>query len=361
MKIGVIGGGQLGRMMAQAGTRLGYQFMFLDPSEDPCAADLGEHLRADFDDPHALRQLSEQCDVVTFEFENVPEEAIALLESKARVFPSALALGTARDRLNEKTLFSKLNIETAPFLNIESQADIDAALATLSVPFILKTRTLGYDGKGQLRVKQPSDAKNAFELMGSVPLIAEGFVQFDHEVSQVATRSQSGEMAFYPLANNVHVEGILDISTPVTDHPLTAAAQTATQQVAEALGYVGTLAIEFFVMGDHLIANEMAPRVHNSGHWSMDATPCSQFENHIRAISDLPLGATEATQACVMLNAIGQMPPLVELAKVSGLHIHDYRKAPRSGRKVGHINLTASNPSDLEARLTSIQSLVSRA
>ncbi len=268
MKIGVIGGGQLGRMLALAGTPLGMNFAFLDPAPDACAAALGEHLRADYGDQDHLRQLADEVDLVTFEFESVPAETVAFLSQFVPVYPSAEALRIARDRWFEKSMFKNLGIPTPAFADIQSQADLDAAVASIGLPAVLKTRTLGYDGKGQKVLRKPEDVIGTFAELGSVACLLEGFVPFTGEVSLIAVRARDGETRFYPLVHNTHDSGILKLSVASTDHPLQALAEDYSSRVLKQLEYVGVMAFEFFEVDGGLKANEIAPRVHNSGHWT---------------------------------------------------------------------------------------------
>jgi len=358
MRIGVIGGGQLGRMMAQAGLPLDIQLSFLDPSADACSAPYGTLVQGRYDDASAIDQLTASVERVTFEFESVPAQTVAQIAEHLPVYPSAQALATARDRWLEKSLFQQLHIETAPLANVASQADLDEAVASIGLPAILKTRTLGYDGKGQKVLRDKGDVDGAFGDLGSVPMILEGFVAFDYEVSCIGVRSASGELAFYPLVRNEHRQGMLYRSEPLTDHPLQSQAEQAVGQVMAALDYVGVLAFEFFVVGDRLLANEIAPRVHNSGHWTIEGSVCSQFENHLRAVADLPLGATQTRGPVALYNVIGALPDRHQVMAISGAHWHDYGKAPRRGRKVGHITLTAETEEALQQRCAQLEALL---
>ena len=357
MKIGVIGGGQLGRMLALAGTPLGMQFVFLDPAPDACAAPLGTHICADYHDPEYLRQLADQVDLVTFEFENVPADTVAFLSQFAPVYPGAESLRIARDRLFEKTLFQQLDIPVAPFAAIDSQEDLQRAVAQLGLPAVLKPRTLGYDGKGQLVLRSAADVEGAFAELGAVPCILESFVNFTGEVSLLAVRGRDGSTQAYPLVHNVHENGILRLSTASTDHPLQALAEQYAFRVLDQLDYIGVLAFEFFELNGGLCANEMAPRVHNSGHWTIEGAECSQFENHLRAISGLPLGSTAKVGESAMVNFIGQVPPIAALAAISQCHIHHYGKAFKDGRKVGHATLRCAQKAELEQRLAQLREL----
>ncbi|WP_339866437.1 5-(carboxyamino)imidazole ribonucleotide synthase [Pseudohongiella nitratireducens] len=355
MKIGVIGGGQLGRMLALAGTPLGMEFIFLDPAPDACAAALGTHICADYQDHEHLQQLAQQVDLITFEFENVPAETVAFLSQLVPVYPMAKALRVARDRLTEKSLFQDLGIPVAPFANIDSQADLESAVDTIGLPAVLKTRTLGYDGKGQRILKTREDVAGTFDELGGVPCILETFVKFSGEVSVIAVRGRDGETVSYPLSHNVHTDGILRVARASDNHPLQNKAEDYVGRVLDHLEYVGVLAFEFFEVGDELYANEVAPRVHNSGHWTIEGAQCSQFENHLRAIAGLPLGSTAKVAESAMINFIGEVPPLAMLMEERDAHIHHYGKAFKSGRKVGHLTLLAESSEALGQRLAELQ------
>ncbi|TLX61189.1 5-(carboxyamino)imidazole ribonucleotide synthase [Stutzerimonas nosocomialis] len=360
MKIGVIGGGQLGRMLALAGTPLGMDFAFLDPAPDACAAALGEHIRADYGDQDHLRQLADEVDLVTFEFESVPAETVAFLSQFVPVYPSAEALRIARDRWFEKSMFRELGIPTPEFADIQSQADLDAAVARIGLPAVLKTRTLGYDGKGQKVLRKAADASDAFAELGSVPCILEGFVPFTGEVSLIAVRGRDGDTRFYPLVHNTHEAGILRLSVASSAHPLQALAQDYVGRVLEKLDYVGVLAFEFFEVDGGLKANEIAPRVHNSGHWTIEGAECSQFENHLRAIAGLPLGATDKLGESAMLNFIGEVPSVAKVVAIEDCHLHHYGKAFKVGRKVGHATLRCPDRATLDRQITAVESLIER-
>ncbi len=331
--VGVIGGGQLGRMLALAGRPLDVACRFLDPSPAACAGEVGELLVGSYEDPAMLSRLAEGCDAVTFEFENVPAEAAAAVGC----LPGPAALRTGQDRLVEKRFFRELGIETAPFGTLEETG----------VPAIVKTRRLGYDGKGQRRT-------DVLEQLAENEL-AEAIVPFDRELSIIGVRGLDGEIRYWPVTQNVHREGILRSSrAPLADAPQ-AAAEAICRQVLEALDYVGVLGVELFETAGRLLANEFAPRVHNTGHWTIDGALTSQFENHLRAVLGLPLGDTAARGRAVMVNLIGGIPPLGDLAALPGARIHLYGKAPRAGRKVGHVTLLDPDPS-AEARLLALVS-----
>jgi 5-(carboxyamino)imidazole ribonucleotide synthase len=358
MKIGVIGGGQLGRMLALAGTPLGMNFAFIDPAPDACAAALGEHLRADYSDPDHLRQLADEVDLVTFEFESVPAETVAFLSQFVPVYPCAESLRIARDRWFEKSLFKDLGIPTPAFANVLDQADLDHAVIEIGLPAVLKTRTLGYDGKGQKVLRKPEDVVGAFAELGSVPCILEGFVPFSGEVSLVAVRGRDGETRFYPLVHNTHVNGILNLSVASSNHPLQALAEDYVGRVLKQLDYVGVLAFEFFEVDGGLKANEIAPRVHNSGHWTIEGAECSQFENHLRAVAGLPLGSTAKVGESAMLNFIGSVPEVSKVVAIDDCHLHHYGKAFKAGRKVGHATLRSKDLATLEAQIAKVEALI---
>jgi 5-(carboxyamino)imidazole ribonucleotide synthase len=359
MKIGVIGGGQLGRMLALAGTPLGMQFVFLDPAQDACAAALGAHIHADYHDHEHLRQLADQVDLVTFEFESVPADTVAFLSQFVPVYPSAEALRIARDRLLEKTLFRSLGVPVAPFAVIDSQDDLDSAVADIGLPAVLKTRTLGYDGKGQKVLRNAADVQHAFAELGSVPCILEAFVNFTGEVSLVAVRSREGIIRAYPLVHNTHANGILRLSVASSDHPLQTRAEQYTAVVMDHLDYVGVMAFEFFEVDGGLKANEIAPRVHNSGHWTIEGAECSQFENHLRAVSGLPLGSVRKLGESAMMNCIGSVPAIEQIAAIEDSHLHHYGKAFKDGRKVGHVTVRSSNRKRLEEQLAKVEAVLS--
>jgi 5-(carboxyamino)imidazole ribonucleotide synthase len=345
-------------MLALAGTPLGMNFAFLDPAPDACAQALGEHLRADYDDREHLRRLADEVDLVTFEFESVPAETVAFLAQFVPVYPSAESLRIARDRWFEKSLFRELGIPTPEFADIQSQADLDAAAAAIGLPAVLKTRTLGYDGKGQKVLRQPADVAGAFAELGSVPCILEGFVPFSGEVSLVAVRGRDGETRFYPLVHNTHVGGILELSIASSAHPLQGLAEDYVGRVLEKLDYVGVLAFEFFEVDGGLKANEIAPRVHNSGHWTIEGAECSQFENHLRAVAGLPLGSTAKVGESAMLNFIGTVPAVEQVVAIADCHLHHYGKAFKAGRKVGHATLRCADRASLDARIGQVRALL---
>ena len=315
--VACIGGGQLGRMLGLAGLPLGLRFRFLDPSPDACAGEVGDLVVGEYDDVDALVGLADGADVVTYEFENVPVEAAR----RVGAVPGPRALEQGQDRLREKELFRSLGIPTARF----------GTLAETGLPALVKSRRLGYDGKGQRRL----------DVAGAIDdgEIAEELVAFDRELSIVGVRDGTGETRFWPVGENVHRDGILRLTrSPAVDAPQ-AEAEAICTALLDALDYVGVLAVELFEVGGRLLANEFAPRVHNTAHWTIDGAETSQFENHLRAILGLPIGATGARAPCVMVNLIGAAPPLEELLALPGSRVHLYGKAPRAGRKVGHVTL----------------------
>ena len=355
--VGILGGGQLARMLALSGAPLGLRFLVLDSAPDACAAQFAPMLQADYRDQAALASFADQVDVATFDFENVPAESAEWLATRVPVFPSPRALAVAQDRMAEKSLFRELGIPVPEFAAVDSREGLEAALARVGTPCILKTRRLGYDGKGQFRIKSPADADAAWDALGAqaatVGLILEGFVAFQRELSVVAARGRDGELRAWPLTENWHESGILSASLAPAqvDQALQAQALAAARKVAEALDYVGVFALELFLRDGVLLANEMAPRVHNSGHWTIEGAETSQFENHLRAVLGLPLGSTRAVGHSVMLNWIGAMPAALPVLSEAGGHWHDYGKSPRHGRKVGHATLRADTAAELAESL----------
>jgi 5-(carboxyamino)imidazole ribonucleotide synthase len=333
--------------------------VFLDPSASSPVRDLAPLVCAEYTDEAALSQLA-SCDVITYEFESVPVAAAERLATATHVFPSPHALGTAQDRLSEKRCFQELGIKTAPFAAVETREELEQAVARLGLPAVLKTRRLGYDGKGQFVLRVSGDIEKAWAALGGAQLLLEGFVKFERELSLLCVRSRTGESRFYPLVENHHREGILRTTLAPAPHvnaELTALAQSFGQRLLERLDYVGVLALELFECQGELWANEMAPRVHNSGHFSIEGARTSQFENHIRAVLGLPLGSTEIPEPCAMLNLVGALPSRESVLSVPGAHLHFYAKAPRPARKVGHITVSAPTRAELNERLVQLLSL----
>ena len=355
MIIGILGGGQLGRMIALAGYPLGLRFRCYDPVDEACVDPLAERVRGAWDDRDALARFADALDVVTYEFENVPVETVRLLEALGvEVLPGARALEVSQDRLLEKQFLAAHGVVTAPFAAVDSEAELSDAVARLGLPAVLKTRRGGYDGKGQVVIRAAEEIAPAWAAIGGVPLILEGFVAFDRELSIVAARDRAGNVACYPLVQNVHRDGILRLTfapAPEVTPALQTRAEHWVRDVLTALDYVGVIAIELFERAGELVANEMAPRVHNSGHWSIDGAVTGQFEQHVRAVAGLPLGATTVRGASLMVNIIGTLPETARVAAVEGAHVHLYDKAPRAGRKIGHVTLNAPDASTLAARV----------
>jgi 5-(carboxyamino)imidazole ribonucleotide synthase len=357
-RIGIVGAGQLGRMMALAAYPLGLSCLFYDRSADTPGGQVGPIVTGAFDDPAQLEAFARQCDVVTFDWENVPVASLRLVAKHVPVAPGPRVLEVAQDRLLEKTLFRDLGIPTPDFAPVDLRSDLDAAVARLGLPAVLKTRRDGYDGKGQFVLRKPADLDRAWAQLGGAALILESFVPFSHEVSQVVTRDRQGNLAWYPLARNEHIGGILAVSrAPHVDAALTRLARRHTGALLAHFAYVGTFTVEYFVKDGRLLANEMAPRVHNSGHWTIEGAATSQFANHVRAIAGLPLGSAAATGHAAMVNFIGRMPTARAALKVPGLAFHDYGKSPRPGRKLGHGTLVAATAAAREGSLRAARAL----
>jgi 5-(carboxyamino)imidazole ribonucleotide synthase len=361
MKIGIIGAGQLGQMLALSGFPFALQFRFLDLGADAPGARVAPIVVGAFDDVDALRRLAGEVDVVTYEFENVPVAALREMAATRPCFPPVDALRVSQDRILEKELFGRLGIPTPPYRAVDSLADLEAGVAALGLPCVLKTRRLGYDGRGQRVLKKRADVGPAWEALGSVPLVLEGFVKFDREVSIVGARSTRGETRAYPVVTNTHREGILRVTVaPTRDARLQRAAEGHLRRVLDHFDYAGVLTIEFFVERGRLVANEMAPRVHNSGHWTIEGAVTSQFENHLRAILGMPLGDTRAVGHAAMVNYIGTMPDRDRILALPGAHHHDYGKAPRAGRKLGHCTVVAPTAAGRDALLRQLLRRVPR-
>jgi 5-(carboxyamino)imidazole ribonucleotide synthase len=363
-RVGILGAGQLGRMLALAGYPLGLCFRFMDASPDAPAGQMAECLTDSYMDEAALSRFADGLSVATYEFENVPVQSARLLESQVAVYPPPQALEVSQDRLVEKTFFNQLGIPTPQFMRVDSRDDLERAVAQIGCPAVLKTRRMGYDGKGQVLLHRVEDITAAWQAVGGAALILEQFVAFQREVSVLAVRGISGQMAFYPLVENQHRDGILRLSTPTdpvgrpADAALQAIAQDDASRVMQALNYVGVLAIEFFEVDGRLIANEMAPRVHNSGHWTIEGAQTSQFENHLRAIASMPLGSTDLRGYCAMLNLIGTLPDPAAVLAIPGAHLHLYAKAPRPNRKLGHITLCAASEAERDAKVEQLRDLI---
>ncbi|TDR43171.1 5-(carboxyamino)imidazole ribonucleotide synthase [Tahibacter aquaticus] len=354
--VGILGGGQLARMLALAGAPLGVRFLIVDSLADACASQVAPLQQADWRDFAALEQFAGRIDVATFDFENVPAETAHWLTEHTAVYPNPRALALAQDRLAEKTLFREIGLDTPAFAAVESKEELIQALQTIGYPAVLKTRRLGYDGKGQFRLRSAADVDAAWAALGHAPLIVEAFVPFERELSVIAVRSREGEFRTYPLTQNWHADGILSMSlAPAPDSDsLAEQACALARRIAETIDYVGTFALELFVHEGRLLGNEMAPRVHNSGHWTIEGAPCSQFENHVRAVLGLPLGDTASLGINVMFNWIGDLPESAPVLAEPRAHWHDYGKEPRAGRKVGHATLCAFTVVEMRERLARV-------
>jgi 5-(carboxyamino)imidazole ribonucleotide synthase len=351
MTVGIVGAGQLGRMLALAGYPLGVDFLFLDPAEAPNDAQLTPVLKSAFSDGDALDALASRCEVVTIDWENVPVAALRKLGQATRVSPSPAAIAAAQDRVSEKRLFEKLGIATTRWRAVSSRRQLDSAVREIGLPGVLKTRRMGYDGKGQGVLRTAADLDRAWVELGQVPMLYEELVPFDLEVSVIGVRSRNGECQVYPLNQNLHSGGILRLTrAPYRNARLTRLATRHVRTVMQQLRYIGVLTIEFFVRGGRLVANEMAPRVHNSGHWTIEGAVTSQFENHLRAILGLPLGQARAVGHSAMINLIGTMPDRAKLLRHRAVHLHDYAKEPRPGRKLGHLTVVEVDAGRCERR-----------
>ena len=361
MRVGIIGAGQLGQMLGFAGHDVGIACRYVDPSDAPPAADAGEVIHRAFDDAEALDELAKTCDVVTYEFENVPVDALLRIAGRVPVFPPPEALRTAQDRLTEKRLFDELQIPLPRYRAVDSLDDLRAAVESIGLPLVLKTRRFGYDGKGQYVVKTDDDIDNGWQELAGSALLAEEWLPFDYEVSAIGVRSADGEIAIYPLTRNEHAEGILHRSRAPVDAPdLEAKAHDYMHSLLARLDYVGVLALELFVVGDRLLANEFAPRVHNSGHWTIEGAETSQFENHLRAITNQPLGPTQCRGHAGMLNLIGEIPEAAANLQVPRCWLHDYGKSPREGRKLGHITVVADSARERDERLQLVEAALAK-
>ena len=359
MNIGIIGAGQLGRMIALAGYPMGLQFTFLDRSQAAPGAQVGDIILGHFTDPDGIAKLAREVSVLTYDVENVPVEALQEARGNVPVHPGPAALAAAQDRLNEKQAFANHGIATAPYRPVDSREDLQSAVEALGLPAVLKRRRLGYDGRGQRFLHSSEDLDEAWEALGEAPLILEGFVDFDREVSLIGARNPSGETVFYPLTENGHEDGILRYSlAPARGDGAQQKAETQMRALMEDFDYAGILTIEYFEKDGELIANEMAPRVHNSGHWTIEGAATSQFENHLRGILDLPLGDPRPRGQAVMVNCLGGMPGLAEVLALPDTHYHDYGKAPRPRRKLGHVTALRDAPGEREEVMERILKLV---
>lgn len=338
-KIGILGAGQLARMLALAAYSLGITTLCLDPKGGTSANQVTEVITAEYTDKAQLDSFAQRVDLITYETENIPLQTAEFLSQHHTISPSSKALMAAQDRLQEKTLFQKLHIPTTRFISIDSLDDLEKSTRVLGFPCVLKTRMFGYDGKGQCVLRGSQDIDPAWQALGAQPLLLEEFVAFEKELSLVSVRGQEATL-FYSLTQNEHDEGILRLSTaPYQDKVLQELAEAYSKEILDYLDYRGVLAIEFFCKEGRLIANEMAPRVHNSGHWTIEGAATSQFENHIRAIAGFPLGSTQSLGYSAMFNCIGTEPNIKEILSVPDVHYHAYNKSPEKGRKLAHFTL----------------------
>ena len=356
--VAVLGGGQLGRMLGLAGIPLGLRFRFLDPVAGAPAAAVGDLVVGALGDEPALAEVAAGASVVTYEWEGVPAAGARHLAERYDVRPGARSLEVAQDRLTEKQTFRRLGIATPTFAAVDTRAELGHAVDEVGgLPAVLKTRRGGYDGKGQFVLRTAGDLDAAWAELGGVPLILESLVPFDRELSVLAVRGADGEIACWPLVENLHEAGILRVSrapAPGLDPARQLRGEDVATRLLSDLDHVGVLAVELFEVGDELLANEIAPRVHNSGHWTIEGAETSQFENHLRAVLGLPLGSTTPRGPSAMVNCIGEMPDRDAVLAVPGAHLHDYAKSPRPGRKLGHVTVTAPDDLELTARLVAL-------
>lgn len=361
--VAVLGGGQLGRMLGLAAIPLGVACRFLDPVAGAPAAAVGPLVVGALDDPVALAATADGARVVTYEWEGVPAAGARTLAERVLVHPSWEILEVAQDRAAEKALFARLGVPAPTTVPIRDRADLDAALVGTGTPAVLKTCRGGYDGKGQVVIRDPVEADAAVTTLGGddgVDLVLEAWVPFDRELSVIAARGVDGDVRCYPLVENTHRDGILRVTrapAPGLDAALQRDAETIARRILDEFDYVGVLAVELFQVGDRLLANEIAPRVHNSGHWTIEGAETSQFEQHLRAVLGLPLGSPAPRGHVAMLNAIGALPSADAVLAVPGAHLHDYGKAPRPGRKVGHVTVVADTATELEVRLAELRAV----
>jgi 5-(carboxyamino)imidazole ribonucleotide synthase len=359
MHVGIVGAGQLGRMLALSGYPIGVRCLFLDRSADTPGAQVAPSLIGDLEDPALLAELAARSDVVTFDWENISGSALSPLEKITQIRPPRAALEVSQDRIAEKALFTRLKIPVAAHCAIDSRGELIGALKKIGLPGVLKTRRLGYDGKGQYVLRSAADVDQAWAAIGAAGLIYEKFQDFSREVSLVGVRSAGGQTLFYPLSCNTHGGGILRHSVaPFINARLEKSARLYLKRVMRALDYIGVLTLEFFVVRGSLIANEMAPRVHNSGHWTIEGCVTSQFENHLRAVCDMPLGSTRPLGHTAMINFIGLMPDRERLLAIDGLAYHDYGKTPRPGRKLGHCTILRRLPKERNRALSNTLKLI---
>lgn len=356
--VGIIGGGQLARMLALAGYPLGLTFHTLDPDPGSAASAVSHSVVGEYGDGEKLLWLADHCHCLTYEFEHLPVEALRGVARHAEISPSLEALQAAQDRAEEKALFRELDIPMPRAATVDTLADLDAALVNIGLPAVLKTRRLGYDGRGQRLLQDSRGLAMIWRELAGQPAVLEEYVSFDRELSIIAVRAKGGETAFYPLVENEHRGGMLRASVPRPDDPLNQVAQQYAKRLLDAFGYVGVLVLELFEADGRLLANEFAPRVHNSGHWTIEGAETSQFENHLRAILGLPLGSCRPIDHCAMVNLIGQLPNAAELLAIPGCHLHVYGKAPRPNRKLGHVTVRECDAATVAERVRHLRALI---
>jgi 5-(carboxyamino)imidazole ribonucleotide synthase len=349
MKIGIIGGGQLGKMLAEASSSLNHTCVIYDPDHDCCAAASGKHFCSRYDDWESLKTFAAEVDIITYEFEHVPVKTLEFLKQFKNILPDIDALEYTQDRLKEKRLFKSLGIPTVKYYAVSSLPELATASLELGFPFILKSRSGGYDGKGQIEIKSQSKLKTSWESFSCEQLIAEEKFPYKREVSIIGSRDCDGNTVFYDLCENKHTQGILSYTSIKKNDPLHGKAIVYAEKLMSKLNYTGTLTIEFFDSGEILVANEYAPRVHNSGHWSIEGAAVSQFENHIRAVTGMALGSTASIGSSLMFNVIGKYPHSLPASGSQSIHYHSYGKSPATGRKIGHITIKSSTVLDSKA------------
>lgn len=363
MRVGVLGAGQLGQMLAVAARRLGIDMRFYSPDPEAPAGMRAELVVAPYENEAALAHFAEGLDFATYEFESIPISAVRNIAERTTLRPPVLALETAQDRASEKACFEAVGIPTPRSATADSLREARAALEMVGRPAVLKTRRLGYDGKGQAVIRQGSDLEKAWVTVAGAPSLVESFVSFTRELSLIGVRSADGEVAYYPPVENHHSEGILRFSlapAPNVSAHVRKQAEEYMGRVMAHLEYVGVLAIEFFETPDGLLANEMAPRVHNTGHWTIEGADTSQFENHLRAVTGMELGSTDAHGVSGMVNVIGQEPDVARLREIPGVHVHMYGKAPAPRRKLGHITVTAADLDGVRNTIGQVRGVLAR-
>ncbi len=358
--IGILGGGQLAQMLALDGYPLGFRFVFFDPTADACAGLVGELMVADYDNEIALEEFAKKCDYVTYDFENIPVSTAEFVAKRSQIFPHPKVLEIAQDRLTEKLLFQGLDIPVGEFYAVESYSELVFAAKSIENDGFLKTRRLGYDGKGQYRITQQTDLKELWKRIDGGSFILEKGIDFQREISVIVTRNSQGECYFYPMCENKHKNGILTTTlVPAKVSKASEKAYAYAKEIANKLSYVGVLVVEMFETQQGLLINEIAPRVHNSGHWSIEGAVTSQFENHLRAGLELEIGDTSMSQGfSAMVNWIGEIPNVALHTKEKGIHWHIYGKEDRPGRKVGHSTVVADNAQELHTKVVKLAKLL---